>query len=951
MSRNLPLQTIATPREKRPKVFVSYAFEEAKFANSLVDDLTQAGIACWLDTNNIRGGDVWTEALGQAITDSFAVVVVASRKSLGSHWVKKEINWAITHEIKIVPLLREGVRKEPGFFVLNDYQWVSILDSDDYGVALAKLVGSLQKIRAELNPESDPQRELELAYLKNLKAERLRERYVAMGSKSEQQFRFYEDWCHKAEVLPLDKDGNWLPKNREFDDAVEAIRQVPRAALLGEPGGGKTTAIWKLILEMVETARQNDQAPIPLLVELRYWTQADQSLPDFIVSRLKGLGAYLDKLLSTERAALLLDGLNELPRDQWQDKHEQVRKFFEQNPELMAVVSCRKDDYPRDLGFNCINISPLDPLRIRDFACKYLDSPERGKAMFWKLAPATAQELQQEFLDKFGDRWPNAEQIFWLKSQLPDGVRWGWSEENNRTWERWIKLRDEKSSMLGLASNPFMLTMLAGVYANGNDDLPQNRGNLFRRFVQIRLGREIEGKRIQPAEVKPLENALALVAFTMQSQRAIKNNVDIGGALTVLPKNEVLSLLGANAQHMLSLAGNAGLLNTDDQIRFTHQLLQEYFAAWHMQIQLEDNAWKASQIWPQAQWWERTNWEVAAVLFVGLHNNDCTKAVEWIAEANPEVAAQCIMNSGVGHTLADVTRERLRSEWIKRLTDFENEKPQARAAVGRALGLTGWDDRPGVGVVDGLSGIAWVKIPGGKFQYGDKSEDAAKLRKPTLPDFHISRFPVTQAQFKTFLDDPSGYADPRWFGGLTDDEEERRIVEPYFKFANHPRDNVNWYQAMAFCRWLSWQWGTTYDLDKVTEWAVRLPTEFEWEKAARGTDGRLYPYEGDYDPAKGNTHGTGISQTSAVGIFPNGASSYGVEEMSGNVWEWCLSSYKKPADKAEDEDLRASENRVLRGGSWFDVLGGARAVSRFLYHPGFRDLSVGFRLLVVRPTS
>ncbi|MBL8191084.1 MAG: SUMF1/EgtB/PvdO family nonheme iron enzyme, partial [Acidobacteria bacterium] len=789
------------------------------------------------------------------------------------------------------------------------------------------------------------QRKQELAYLDNLKAERLRERYVAMGSKSEEQHRFYEDWCHKVEFLPLDKDGNPLPQSREFDDAVEAIREVRRAALLGEPGGGKTTAIWKLILEMIETARQNDQAPIPLLVELRFWTQADQSLPDFIVSRLKGLGVYLDNLLSSERAALLLDGLNELPRDQWANKHEQVREFFEQNPELLAVVSCRKDDYPRELGFDCINISPLDPLRIREFVCKYLDSPERGKDMFWKLAETEAQKLHQQFLEKFGDRWPDAEQIFWLKPQLPDGIRWGRWAEDNRTWERWVGLRDDKSSMLGLASNPFMLTMLASVYKDGND-LPKNRGNLFRSFVQMRLRRELQGNRILATEIKPLEDAMARVAFEMQSHRATKNDEDTGGALTVLSKNEVFPLLGENPQRMLSLASNAGLLNTDDQIRFTHQLLQEYFAARHMQIKFEAGDWKASQIWRPAEWWERTNWEVAAVLFAGLYNNDCTKAVEWVAEANPEVAAQCIDLSGVGHTLNADARKRLTKEWTDRLTNLKSDSnPKARAAVGRALAITRWDYRKGVGVVDGLPDIEWKEIPEGEFLYGEKSQ------KLTLPTFWISRFPVTYAQFQTFVDDPEGLKDTRWFEGLAASEEEHQAGDQAFKFDNHPRERVSWYQAMAFCRWLSWRMGTTFDLKKVTEWAVRLPTEFEWVKAARGTDGRLYPYGNDFDQTKGNTYETGIGQTSAVGIFPNGASPYGVEEMSGNVWEWCLTDYGKPQIEARKENLGNDNTRVLRGGSWGSGQVYARAVCRYYVRPANRDFNFGFRVLCCRPPS
>jgi formylglycine-generating enzyme required for sulfatase activity len=292
------------------------------------------------------------------------------------------------------------------------------------------------------------------------------------------------------------------------------------------------------------------------------------------------------------------------------------------------------------------------------------------------------------------------------------------------------------------------------------------------------------------------------------------------------------------------------------------------------------------------------------------------------------------------------------------LTDLKRDAdPKARAAVGRALAITGWDNRKGVGIVRDASGVAlpdidWVEIPSGEFKYGDESEYAAKPQRLTLPTFYTSRFPVTYAQFQTFLDDPEGYADPQWFKGLAADDDDRRMDEQWFKFANHPRETVNWYQAMAFCRWLSWRLGGGYDLKKVAEWAVRLPTEFEWEKAARGTDGRIYPYEGDYDAAKGNTGATGIGQTSAVGIFPNGASPYGVMDMSGNVWEWCLSDYYNPSLDAAKEDLGTKKTRVLRGGSWLFVRIDARAVFRYIINPLVRLGVIGFRVVVGgRPPS
>jgi formylglycine-generating enzyme required for sulfatase activity len=284
-----------------------------------------------------------------------------------------------------------------------------------------------------------------------------------------------------------------------------------------------------------------------------------------------------------------------------------------------------------------------------------------------------------------------------------------------------------------------------------------------------------------------------------------------------------------------------------------------------------------------------------------------------------------------------VTFEALQSRWVQKEILWAQQKKKR--------------------IVQGLPDFDLVEVPGGEFQYGDEdTKYAAKLETLTLPTFHISRYPVTCAQFQAFLDDPEGYADPRWFDGLAAADDDRPMGEQYFTFANHPRDTVNWYQAMAFCRWFSWRCDSTYDLTKVEEWAVRLPTEYEWQKAARGASGqeggRVYPYEGDFDATKCNTHETGLGQTSAVGIFPNGASPYGVMDMSGNVWEWCLSTYDKPELEARKEDLRTENSRVLRGGSWSYLQGYARAVSRDYFHPADRFNVIGFRVVVVgRPPS
>jgi formylglycine-generating enzyme required for sulfatase activity len=967
------VQTIATPREeRRPTVFISYAHADEGFANQLIADLGTAGHTCWIDTTAIKGGDEWIRTIAEGILNSYAMVVIATLQAMQSRWVQDEILWARENNKLIIPLLLEDVANETRFLPLMSYQRVSVFGSD-YTAGLQKLLRSLpspiltdagvgqagaKEVAPGLTPATisqrkplDMQRDLELAYLERLRLEELldTERYTPIsGASHEKRVEIRAIYEHQPfQLMSLGKSRQKEQEPRKFENAVEEIHRIRRAVLLGEPGGGKTTTIWKLAADLVETALREGEAPIPLLIRLGRWTDADQPFATFIASELGDLGKYFDLLLNEKRAALLLDGLNELPAGQRDAKYSQVQQLIEQNPKLMAIVSCRELDYTVDLGFDRINITPLDPLRIREFTGHYLGE-EKGEALFWKLAGEAVEDTHRQFIQNFGSRLTDPDRVFWMDSQLPEAAQkdgWWWSKGRFWTWQDWVKKRETPSSLMVLAQNPYMLLMLTSVYAEENE-LPENRGELFRLFVETLLKRE----HIPESEHAPLTEEIAKVAYAMQIRRAGDN---AGDALTVLPKEDVSAILG---ERLLYLTGSASILSVGEQVRFTHQLLQEYFAASYMDNEIRAGRLKATEIWPPGRWWQRTNWEEAAILLAGLYSDDCSSIVEWVAEANPEVAAMCIERSGAH--MAEATRDRLRVQWIPRLTDLKRDpKPEARAAVGRALGMTRLDNRKGVGIVVGANNVAlpdidWVEIPAGEFQYGRKDQYNNPPQKLTLPIFHISRYPVTFAQFQTFLEDSAGIADPRWFEGMAIKENDRSMSEQYFKFANHPRESVNWYQAMAFCRWFSWRIGGGYDLKNISEWAVRLPTEFEWEKAARGTDGRIYPYKGKFDAAKGNTYETGIGQTSAPGIFPNGASPYGVMDLSGNVWEWCLSNYENPFLEAHNENLRTDKNRVLRGGSWADNLGYARAAYRSLDRPAGRSGNIGFRVVLgMRPPS
>jgi len=513
------------------------------------------------------------------------------------------------------------------------------------------------------------------------------------------------------------------------------------------------------------------------------------------------------------------------------------------------------------------------------------------------------------------------------------------SGEEDEIWRRNVP---NPRSLIHLAANPFMLTMLYQVWAF-EGELPSNRSDLFTRFVDRLLSRERllaknarTGVRERTSDGERLLSGLTDLAWIMQGERLDQGEMVEGdfSVLTVVSRYTVLKELGGEA--LLKKAEDATLLEGNEEIRFRHQLLQEYFTASALRAHVQDTPpLLAGELWPEERWWERSGWEESAVLLAGLYAEDCTLIVRWLKDAQPEVAAQCILESGAEVDDRAALFRELHDAWIPRLKDLERDsQPEARTAIGRALGRLGLDDRRGVGLdASGLPDVDWVRIPGGGFIY----QDGERRRIET---FRIARYPVTNAQFRVFLDAEDGYRDDRWWRDLA--EPNRNPEQPRWDISNHPREKVSWFEAMTFCAWLGHQTG----LD------VRLPTEWEWERAARGTDGKVYPWGSEYEAGRANIDETwgdagphSLARTSAVGIYPQGSSPEGVLDLSGNVWEWCLNEYMSP-DRIQ---AGGGVSRVVRGGSWYLDQGLARADHRSDDHPYYRSASLGFRVLCASP--
>jgi sulfatase modifying factor 1 len=242
---------------------------------------------------------------------------------------------------------------------------------------------------------------------------------------------------------------------------------------------------------------------------------------------------------------------------------------------------------------------------------------------------------------------------------------------------------------------------------------------------------------------------------------------------------------------------------------------------------------------------------------------------------------------------------------------------------------------------DGSEGIdteEMVLIPAGEFLMGSSEEDVKQFlidfiyRRPSrfadeqpqhtvyLDAFYIDKYEITNAQYKRFLDE-TGHTPPLYWNNDLYNKPDQAVMA------------VNWEDAAAYARWAG----------------KRLPTEAEWEKAARGADGRIWPWGNQWDPTMLNANDVGAVDgyvyTAPVGSYPQGVSPYGIHDMAGNIWEWTADwydkDYYKHSPKANPTGPASGENHVARGGSWAINLDFTRCASRFGLTPG--SLLTGIR--------
>jgi serine/threonine-protein kinase len=243
------------------------------------------------------------------------------------------------------------------------------------------------------------------------------------------------------------------------------------------------------------------------------------------------------------------------------------------------------------------------------------------------------------------------------------------------------------------------------------------------------------------------------------------------------------------------------------------------------------------------------------------------------------------------------------------------------------------DDLSPTGEISTILGIEWITITAGLFRMGsDMRHDAWAHNSETpqhdivLSQFLIARCPITNYQYQVFVQATDHTPPPHWRDGAF----------PAGKH-DHPVVNVAWYDALAFCHWAN----------------VHLPSEAQWERAARGSDGRIWPW-GDQPPTPFHCNfALKVANTTPVTLFPSGASPFGVLDLAGNVWEWTstlwLAYPYDPVDGREDE--QGNGLRVVRGGSYDSPARQVRCAHRSAINPSYGYDDVGMRVVLYNPPA
>jgi formylglycine-generating enzyme required for sulfatase activity len=990
----------------KPYVFISYARNDAPddtgAAAQIEEALVTAGIHCFRDVH-IPKADDWDLAIEDALEECNKMVLVGSSRSMDRTRIEVRDEWLpFYRKRKTVVLFAIEKFDLPRRFVrLNNIN--ATIDREQ---ALKDLLEAIQTgLSSTFEKLSNPA-------LKAYRQSRIDEW-------SQPQYQLDKRFVNLTLSLASGEDGREFTKREKFltQDLREILAETPKnpvLVLLGRPGSGKSTLLRHLEMDHCADQIRNNSDQVTFLISLNEY--APGQLPiDWLrerwAERVSGLGS-LDDCLARHQMVFLFDAFNEIPHGS-SDEYNNIAASWQRFARQMTwkkghriIFSCRNSDYggrlsTKDLPVPQAEVQLMDNNQVRSFLAQY----------------------------------------------VPD--------HHQRVWEQ---IRDSRN--FELYQTPYFLNLVCQV-VDDSGNVPAGRAGLFTSYVRVLLERDLNGNLLRGSRLisdfdremissmewadpftlpdeGPLIRSFSQLAYAMQQKVSGSER-----ALIRVTSQEVQKMIEdpALGDSIVKAGIDLNIIDRDKikkpPIAFYHQLLQEYFAARSLAATpdptLAHVEFEVRSVTPSLEerlatlpdyeplpLIDQTGWE-ETILIAAPMAEDPNRFIRDLIPHNLPLAARCAASPEID------LDPRLKSELQKRLIERTQDRQvdlRARIAAGQALGLIG-DPR----FADHGDYLLppMVTIAAGEYPIGD-DQGMLDREKPAhtvnLAEFQIGVFPVTNAEYKRFID-AGGYQDERWWDtdearawrrgesstdgqkqtyrvargiftqmdydgkqellgqiGATSDvvedlirlldasDEEFELSlkgmfpdnETYdqpaqwqdinFNNPEQPVVGITWYEARAYCNWL------TACAGPETGRIYRLPTEVEYEAAARGREGRAYSYGNEFESPRCNTFESHIRRTAPVGIFDN-ATPEGAFDLTGNVWSWTLSIFDQdrfPYPYRTDdgrEDIHATGvMRPLRGGSWSDYRVNARAVFRNGLHPDYRVSVYGFRVVsVVRPPS
>jgi formylglycine-generating enzyme required for sulfatase activity len=798
--------------------------------------------------------------------------------------------------------------------------------------------------------------------------------------------------------------------------ALAAATQSGRLVLLGDPGGGKSSFVKQLAAWLAAAMLAKREPPdgwrplLPLLLNLRDLSpvlaeidltalsddKQQQRLREAVFAlwandlremNAAELAGDLPRRLDSGEVLLIFDGLDEVPVAGRPRVRQAIKAILDDHGAIeRVIVTCRTRSYTGDsvlAGFDAHTLALFDEDKITRFVRGWYEAQTHLGRLSAEEAAAKAGDLSEAAT---------------------------------------------AADLRELSGNPMLLTTMAIIHQQ-EVGLPKERVRLYDQAVQVLLRRwhKRKGLPVSPeleavlADDRRLRSILQRLAYEAHRQQSAEDAGD-------LARGDLLALL-ESADHLTNITLAAEFLDYVDQrsgllvgrgggedggqpavYGFPHRTFQEYLAGCYLVAGRDAKR----VLWQRAR--EGDYWYLAAqlgteeLLFNGTaagKNTYLDLAYDLCSDRAPhsETEWRALVWSGRMATLlepGEIARDDMPGggqAYLDRLVARLQPAltgplaPVERAEAGRVLARLG-DPRPEVMNVDAMP---FCLVPAGPFWMGspDDDPDAGDDEKPLHQidisyDFWIGRYPVTNAQFQTFVADggyaqedvwPEATAAGFWQGGRFKGDFDRDWREEPFDYGepaslgNHPVVGVSWYEALAFSRWLGDRWHRSGLLP--AHLAVVLPSEAEWEKATRGgvhiaaqpvpampgdwpaitatVDNpypyRRYPWGDDWAAGRANHDKSGIESTSAAGVFDDQENVYGAADLSGNVFEWTRSRYKdyeyRPADGREElSTVTARTGIALRGGAHWSESSWLRCACRIGGSPDGRFVDYGFRVVV-----